>query len=143
MCNLYSITTNQEAIARLFRVINCYVGNLPPMPGVLPELIAARLCGKGGEGEGKVNNPWDVRPQPPMGDPDLLFAAIGQAHTEWENVESSLAELFAVFVSARGRSTFWKPAIQAYGSIISLKSRCDMLRVAGDAYFSTRKHIKR
>jgi len=34
MCNLYSITTNQAAIAALFRVMNQYVGNLPPMPGV-------------------------------------------------------------------------------------------------------------
>ena len=37
MCNLYSITTNQEAILRLFRVVNRYVGNLPPMPGVFPD----------------------------------------------------------------------------------------------------------
>jgi hypothetical protein len=36
MCNLYSITTNQEAIRALFRVVNRYVGNLPPMPGVRP-----------------------------------------------------------------------------------------------------------
>ena len=35
MCNLYSITTNQEAIRALFRVVNRYVGNLAPMPGVL------------------------------------------------------------------------------------------------------------
>jgi hypothetical protein len=35
MCNLYSITTNQAAIIALLRVINRYVGNLPPMPGVL------------------------------------------------------------------------------------------------------------
>jgi hypothetical protein len=35
MCNLYSITTNQVAIIALFRVIDRYVGNLPPMPGVL------------------------------------------------------------------------------------------------------------
>lgn len=34
MCNLYSITTNQAAIIVLFRVMNRYVGNLPPMPGV-------------------------------------------------------------------------------------------------------------
>jgi hypothetical protein len=34
MCNLYTITTNQAAISALFRVINRYVGNLPPMPGV-------------------------------------------------------------------------------------------------------------
>lgn len=30
MCNLYSMTTNQEAIRNLFRVVNRYVGNLPP-----------------------------------------------------------------------------------------------------------------
>jgi hypothetical protein len=37
MCNPYSITTNQAAIIALFRVMNRYVGNLPPMPGVLPD----------------------------------------------------------------------------------------------------------
>jgi hypothetical protein len=36
VCNLYSITTNQAAIIALFRVANRYVGNLAPMPGVLP-----------------------------------------------------------------------------------------------------------
>src|ERR1700750_1912694 len=40
MCNLYSITTNQEAIAALFRRMNRYVGNLPPMPGVFPDYPA-------------------------------------------------------------------------------------------------------
>src|ERR1700731_2055457 len=40
MCNLYSITTNQEAIRALFRVMNRYVGNLPPMPGVFPDYPA-------------------------------------------------------------------------------------------------------
>ena len=40
MCNLYSITTNQAAIAALFRVVNRYVGNLPPMPGVFPDFPA-------------------------------------------------------------------------------------------------------
>jgi hypothetical protein len=37
MCNLYSITTNQAAIINLFRVMNRYVSNLPPMPGVFPD----------------------------------------------------------------------------------------------------------
>jgi hypothetical protein len=32
MCDLYSITTNQAAIAALFRVVNRYVGNLAPTP---------------------------------------------------------------------------------------------------------------
>jgi hypothetical protein len=40
MCNLYSITTNQAAILALFRVVNRYVGNLQPMPGVFPDYPA-------------------------------------------------------------------------------------------------------
>ena len=40
MCNLYSITTNQAAIAALFRVVNRHVGDLPPMPGVFPDYPA-------------------------------------------------------------------------------------------------------
>ena len=40
MCNLYSITTNQAAIIGLFRVIDRYVGNLAPMPGVFPNYPA-------------------------------------------------------------------------------------------------------
>jgi putative SOS response-associated peptidase YedK len=40
VCNLYSITTNQEAIGALFRVMNRYVGNLAPMPGVFPDYKA-------------------------------------------------------------------------------------------------------
>jgi hypothetical protein len=38
MRNLYSITTNQPAIIALFRVMNRYVGNLPPMPSVFLKL---------------------------------------------------------------------------------------------------------
>ena len=43
VCNLYSITTNQAAIAELFRIVNRYVGNLPPMRGVFPP--APPSCG--------------------------------------------------------------------------------------------------
>jgi hypothetical protein len=43
MCNLSSITTNQAAIIALFRVVNRYVGNLPPMPGVFPDYPALQL----------------------------------------------------------------------------------------------------
>jgi putative SOS response-associated peptidase YedK len=39
MCDLFSITTNQAASA-LFRVVNRYVGNLAPMPGVFPDYKA-------------------------------------------------------------------------------------------------------
>ena len=47
----YSITTNQAAIAALFRVINRYVGNLPPMSGVLPDYPALGVRNVGAERE--------------------------------------------------------------------------------------------
>lgn len=40
MCNLYSITTSQDAIRRLFGALNSNVGNLAPMPGVFPDYPA-------------------------------------------------------------------------------------------------------
>ena len=42
MCNLYSITANQAEIIALLRVINRYVGNLPPMAGVLQKFLHTR-----------------------------------------------------------------------------------------------------
>jgi putative SOS response-associated peptidase YedK len=51
MCNLYSITTNQAAIINLFRVMNRYVGNLPPMPGVFPDYPAPVVRNTGTERE--------------------------------------------------------------------------------------------
>ena len=65
MCNLYSITTNQEAIRALFRVVNRYVGNLAPMPGVFPDYPAPVIR----------NTDTDTRD-----DPDALGHAAATAH---------------------------------------------------------------
>jgi putative SOS response-associated peptidase YedK len=51
MCILYTITTNRAAIAALFRVLNRYVGNLPPMPGVFPDYPAPVVPNDQGERE--------------------------------------------------------------------------------------------
>jgi putative SOS response-associated peptidase YedK len=40
VCNLYSLTTNVEAIRRLFKALNSRVGNLPSMPGIFPDYPA-------------------------------------------------------------------------------------------------------
>jgi putative SOS response-associated peptidase YedK len=56
MCNLYSITTNQAAIAALFRVVNQYADNLPPMPGVFPDYPAPVVRNAGTEREMAVSN---------------------------------------------------------------------------------------
>ena len=63
MCNLYSITTNQEAIRALFRVMNRYVGNLPPMPGVFPDYPAPVVRNAGAERE-LILMRWGMPPPP-------------------------------------------------------------------------------
>jgi putative SOS response-associated peptidase YedK len=40
MCNLYSVTTNQEAIRRLFAVAHDATGNLPALPAIFPDQAA-------------------------------------------------------------------------------------------------------
>ncbi len=49
MCNLCSITANQSAIIGLFRVVNRYVDNLPPMPGVFPDFPAPMVRNTGND----------------------------------------------------------------------------------------------
>jgi putative SOS response-associated peptidase YedK len=41
MCNLYSITRNQEAIRRLFQVTRDLTDNLPALPAVYPDTMAS------------------------------------------------------------------------------------------------------
>jgi putative SOS response-associated peptidase YedK len=59
MCNLYSITTNQAAISALFRVVNRYVGNLAPMPGVFPDYTAP-IVRNGAEGRELATARWGM-----------------------------------------------------------------------------------
>ena len=47
MCNLCNI----DAIAALFRMMNRYVGNLPPMPGVFPDYPAPVVRNTGADCE--------------------------------------------------------------------------------------------
>ena len=68
MCNLYSITTNQAAIIALFRVVNRYVGNLPPMPGVFPDYPAPVVRNDRAERELTMMR-WGMPPPPKFGGP--------------------------------------------------------------------------
>jgi len=82
MCNLYSITTNQEAIIALFRVINRYVGNLAPIPGVFPDYPAPVIRNSGGELEMTMMR-WGMPPPPRTGAtghqyPQHIFAALAR-----------------------------------------------------------------
>jgi putative SOS response-associated peptidase YedK len=80
MCNLYSITTNQAAIIALFRVVNRYVGNLPPMPGVFPDYPAPVVRNAGTERELTMMR-WGMPPPPRTGGPRSLTSATPRPRT--------------------------------------------------------------
>lgn len=63
MCNLYSMTTNQEAIRRMFSVEVGNAGNLPPLPGIYPD-YAAPIVRNSAAGRELVVARWGM-PTPP------------------------------------------------------------------------------
>ena len=65
-----SITTNQAAIIALFRVINRYVGNLPPMPGGFPD-YPAPVVRNTDTGTEMVTMCWGMPPPPRTGGYDV------------------------------------------------------------------------
>lgn len=72
MCNLYSITANQAAILALFRVVNQYVGNLPPMPSVFPDYPAPVVRNNAGDGQREMTMMrWGMPPPPRVGGPPV------------------------------------------------------------------------
>jgi putative SOS response-associated peptidase YedK len=70
MCNLYSITTNQDAIRRLFGVTVDSAGNLPSMPGVFPD-YEAPVVRSSGDGRELIKMRWGMPPPPKVGGPPV------------------------------------------------------------------------
>jgi putative SOS response-associated peptidase YedK len=70
MSNLYSITTNQSAIATLFRVMNRYVGNLQPVPGVFPDYPAPVVRNAGADRK-LILMRWGMPPPLRTGEPPV------------------------------------------------------------------------
>lgn len=64
MCNLYSVTTNQEAIRALARFVGQSIGNLPPLPGVFPDYWAP-IARNGQHGRELAKARWGM-PTPPQ-----------------------------------------------------------------------------
>ena len=97
MCTLYSITTNQAAIAGLFRVINQNVGNLPPMPGVFPDYPAPVVRNAGAERE-LIMMRWGMPPPRTGGPPITNIRNTSSSHWRgWLKTENRLLVPFNSF----------------------------------------------
>ena len=70
MCNLYSITKNQDAIRRLFGAAFDSAGNLPSMPGVFPDQEAPVVRNHEG-GRELIKMRWGMPPSPKFGGPPV------------------------------------------------------------------------
>ncbi|MEZ0081476.1 SOS response-associated peptidase [Bradyrhizobium japonicum] len=70
MCNLYSITKNQDAIRKLFAVTNDMSGNLPAMPGVFPDQEAPVIRNGVSQRE-LIKMRWGMPPPPKFGGPPV------------------------------------------------------------------------
>jgi hypothetical protein len=77
---------------------------------------------------------WDRRPWPDNGDPDpqITFAAVGEALSHWEHLEGLIASLFASFVSDHAD---YVPAKRAYVAVRTFEGRMEMLRASAEAFF--------
>jgi putative SOS response-associated peptidase YedK len=65
MCNLYSMTRNQDAIRRLFKVTKDSAGNMPSFPAIFPDSEAPVIHAASGERELTMMR-WGF-PPPPKG----------------------------------------------------------------------------
>ncbi len=83
----------------------------------------------------KTPKPWDVPPQPKIGDSDreITYAAVGRALSQWELFESNLLQLFVVFVGSG--PTALLTAARAYGTIQTFRGRADMIEGAAEVFF--------
>jgi hypothetical protein len=89
----------------------------------------------------KEPKPWDIPPIPDdEGDaaPDITFAAVGRALTNWERFESQLSQLFVVMVGAKPWAAL--AAMRAYGSIQTFRGRAEMLTAAAETFFLVLKN---
>jgi putative SOS response-associated peptidase YedK len=82
MCNLYSITSNQEAIRRLFALSHDYAGNLPALPAVFPDQMAP-IVRVGPDGERELTLARWGMPGPPQVGAPLVVNLRNAASPYW------------------------------------------------------------
>jgi putative SOS response-associated peptidase YedK len=118
VCNLYSMTSNREAIRRLFKVTVDHTGNLPSLPGIFPD-YAAPIIRNSAAGREMAIARWGM-PTPPKflegkkTDPGVTnIRNVASSHwRRWLGVESRCLVPFTSFAepdngSYGGRAPVW------------------------------------
>lgn len=99
MCNLYSMTTNQQAIIRMFRVARNFIGNMPAYPAIFPD-GEAPVIRAGADGEREMTAMRWGMPGPPQfgGAPITNVRNTASAHwRRWLKPESRCLVPFTSF----------------------------------------------
>lgn len=65
MCNLYSVTKGQQAIREFTKAVTDTIGNLPPLPGVFPDMLAPIVRNTADQGRELTMMRWGM-PGPPQ-----------------------------------------------------------------------------
>jgi SOS response associated peptidase (SRAP) len=127
MCNLYSITTNQAAIIALFRVMNRYVGNLAPMPGVFPD-YPAPVIRNTADGSELAMMRWGMPPPPRNGGPPVTnIRNTSSPHwRDWLKPESRC------LVPANSFAEYTRPFVQSRGAAAPLTLKMVDLKLSKD-----------
>src|SRR5205823_2483035 len=81
----------------------------------------------------KPSQPWARRPGPDKGDATTaeIYAAVGEALTNWETYDAALGKLYALLVDP---VVLMPVAQRAYGAVRTYEARNDMVLAATEAY---------
>jgi hypothetical protein len=90
-------------------------------------------------GRQAVPDPWDAPPFPKRGNHSrrVLYESIGRALSTWEELESTLARLYAAFC---GKDQYDTEANHAYGTELNFRNRLTELQRSACRYFIKRPH---
>lgn len=92
------------------------------------------------------SQPWIIRPPAAKGDsdPNEIYANIGRALANWEELEARLAELFDCMVSgAEGDEESSRAGMAAFIAVPSSSSRHDMLAAAAQYALAISKYLQK
>jgi len=87
----------------------------------------------------KTLKPSDPRDWPKRGDGSkrITYAAVGEALSEWAEIEIAMTRIFFTFLDGKGG--YGSVAIRAFGSVRTFEGRLEMIKSSSEVYFEIEK----